>query len=101
MTFHRLLFFAESPRAPWPPNPAEYTAFAAEYKTKKAIDLTRGRFTAHSAAWSDPVEAADVTGAVCEVWWSANSDAAISYRQPGGTGRPWRAASPSPRALDP
>jgi RES domain len=56
MTFHRLLFFAESPRTPWPPNPAEYTAFAAEYKTKKAIDLTRGRFTAHSAAWSDPVD---------------------------------------------
>jgi len=56
MTFHRLLFFAESPRTPWPPNPAEYTAIAAEYKTKNAIDLTRGRFTAHSAAWSDPVD---------------------------------------------
>ena len=56
MTFHRLLFFAELPRTPWPPNPAEYTAFAAEYKTKKAIDLTRGRFTAHGAVWSDPVD---------------------------------------------
>jgi hypothetical protein len=49
MTFHRLLFFAESPDTPWPPNPAEYTAFAAEYRSKKAIDLTRGRLKAHSA----------------------------------------------------
>ena len=49
MTFHRLLFFAESPDTPWPTNPAEYTAFAAEYRSKKAIDLTRGRLKAHSA----------------------------------------------------
>lgn len=54
ITFHRLLFFAESPRTPWPQNPAEYTAFAADYRTRKAIDLTRGRFKAHGAAWSDP-----------------------------------------------
>lgn len=56
MTFHRLLFFAESPRTPWPQNPGEYTAFAAEFRTKKAIDLTRGRFRAHRAAWSNPVD---------------------------------------------
>jgi len=56
MTFHRLLFFAESPRTPWPTNPAEYTAFAAEYRTRKAIDLTRGRFKARSAAWSHPTD---------------------------------------------
>jgi RES domain len=56
MTFHRLLFFAESPLTPWPQNPAEYTAFAAEYRTKKAIDLRRGRFRAHSAAWANPVD---------------------------------------------
>jgi hypothetical protein len=54
MTFHRLLFFAESPDTPWPTNPAEYTAFAAQYRTRKAIDLTRGRFKAHSTAWSHP-----------------------------------------------
>ncbi len=52
MTFHRLLFFAESPDTPWPTNPAEYTAFAAEYRSEKAIDLTRGRFKAANAAWS-------------------------------------------------
>lgn len=55
MTFHRLLFFAESPQTPWPQNPAEYTAFTVAYGTKRAIDLTRGRFKAHSAAWSNPV----------------------------------------------
>ncbi len=56
MAFHRLLFFAESPDTPWPANPAEYTAFAAQYRTRKAIDLTRGRFKAHSAAWSHPTD---------------------------------------------
>ena len=56
MTFHRLLFFAELPRTPWPQNPAEYTAFAAEYKTNKAIDLRRGRFRAQSAAWANLVD---------------------------------------------
>jgi hypothetical protein len=56
VTFHRLLFFAESPDTPWPTNPAEYTAFAAEYRTRKAIDLTRGRFKAQSAAWSHPTD---------------------------------------------
>jgi hypothetical protein len=56
ISFHRLLFFAESPDTPWPTNPAEYTAFAAQYQTKKAIDLTRGRFEAHSAVWSHPTD---------------------------------------------
>ena len=56
MTFHRLLFFAESPHTPWPQNPAEYTAFAAEFGTNKAIDLRRGRFKAQSAAWENPVD---------------------------------------------
>jgi len=56
ITFHRLVFFAESPHTPWPQNPAEYTAFAADYRTNKAIDLTRGRLSAHRAAWSDPID---------------------------------------------
>jgi RES domain len=56
MTFHRLLFFAESPQTPWPTNPAEYTAFAAEYRTRRAIDLTRGRFRARSTIWSHPTD---------------------------------------------
>src|SRR5882757_3842114 len=44
MAFYRLLFFAESPSTPWPANPAEYTAFSARYATKKAIDLTKGKY---------------------------------------------------------
>src|SRR5579884_830624 len=54
IAFHRLLFFAESPKTPWPANPAEYTVFAAKYRTKRAIDLTRGRLGRHGAAWSHP-----------------------------------------------
>jgi len=56
ITFHRLLFFAESPETLWPMNPAEYTAFAAEYRTKKGIDLTGVRFKAQSTAWSHPTD---------------------------------------------
>ncbi|MEZ5785691.1 MAG: RES family NAD+ phosphorylase [Xanthobacteraceae bacterium] len=52
MAFHRLLFFAESPDTPWPANPAEYTAFSAEYATRKAIDLTKGKFSANRARWT-------------------------------------------------
>jgi hypothetical protein len=46
MAFYRLLFFAESPDTPWPANPAEYTAFSAEYRTKKALDLTERKYRA-------------------------------------------------------
>jgi len=51
MAFHRLLFFAESPATPWPSNPAEYTAFSAKYATRRAIDLTKGRYAAEKAKW--------------------------------------------------
>lgn len=51
ITFHRLLFFAESPATPWPANPAEYTAFSTQYATKKSIDLTKGKFASGKSAW--------------------------------------------------
>ena len=51
MAFYRLLFFAESPNTPWPSNPAEYSAFSAEYATKKAIDLTKGKYGADRTLW--------------------------------------------------
>src|SRR5271169_4137292 len=51
MAFYRLLFFAESRDTPWPANPAEYTAFSAKYATKRAIDLTKGKYKPHSAKW--------------------------------------------------
>lgn len=56
MSFYRLLFFAESPATPWPTNPAEYTAFSAEYTTKRAIDLTKGKFADHSERWTHPTD---------------------------------------------
>lgn len=40
MAFYRLLFFAESPGIPWPSDPGDYTAFAAEVVTDRSIDLT-------------------------------------------------------------
>ena len=56
MAFYRLLFFAESPDTPWPANPAEYTAFSAEYGTKKAIDLTRGKYSVDRTLWMHPTD---------------------------------------------
>jgi RES domain len=54
MAFYRLLFFAESPGASWPTNAGEYTAFAASYRTRRALDLTRPPLDADRARWTDP-----------------------------------------------
>jgi hypothetical protein len=48
IAFYRLLFFAESPQTPWPQNPGEYTAFAAEFQSACALDLTLSPFADHS-----------------------------------------------------
>lgn len=50
--FYRLLFYAESPGTPWPANPGEYTAFAADIATAKAIDLTRPPLVGDRALWT-------------------------------------------------
>lgn len=47
MAFYRLLFFAESPGTSWPQNPGEYTAFAVEIATDRALDLTASPFIDH------------------------------------------------------
>jgi hypothetical protein len=49
--FRRLLFFAESAATPWPMEAGEFTAFAAEYATASAIDLTRPPFDDRAALW--------------------------------------------------
>ena len=54
--FHRLLFFAESPATPWPANPGEHTAFAAQIATPRAVDLTRQPFARDRALWTHPVD---------------------------------------------
>ena len=38
--FHRLLFFAESSRTPWPANAGEFTAFSVRHATAQGLDLT-------------------------------------------------------------
>jgi RES domain len=56
MAFHRLLFFAESPTTPWPTNPGEYTVFAVEYGTGRALDLMAAPFNAHVTALTHPTD---------------------------------------------
>ena len=40
MSFHRLLFFAESPKTPWPQNAGEFTAFAVTFHSEHGLDMT-------------------------------------------------------------
>jgi RES domain-containing protein len=49
--FRRLLFFADSAGTAWPREAGEFTAFAAEYATPGAIDLTRPPFDDRAALW--------------------------------------------------
>lgn len=51
VAFYRTLFFAESPATPWPTNPSEYTAFAVEYRTRRAIDITKGPLASHAGLY--------------------------------------------------
>jgi len=54
LAFHRLLFFADSPATPFPRNPGEYTVFAADYATPRALDLTRPPLARRRAQWMHP-----------------------------------------------
>jgi hypothetical protein len=56
MAFHRLLFFAESPRTPWPADAGEYTAFSAEIATARLLDLTQEPLSADATIWTDLAE---------------------------------------------
>jgi hypothetical protein len=51
LCFHRLLFYFDSPGTKWPEEAGEYTAFAFEYATASAIDLTHGPFDSRSEFW--------------------------------------------------
>ena len=53
LCFARLLFFAESPDTRWPNNAGEFTAFAVEYATERAIDLTLAPFDVRAHLWMD------------------------------------------------
>jgi hypothetical protein len=50
--FARLLFYSESPATKWPPEAGEYTAFAVQYATPRAIDLWEAPFDSRRDAWT-------------------------------------------------
>src|SRR5262245_9546236 len=52
MTFHRLLFFADSPDTPWPADAGDFTAFSARYRTSAGLDLTAPPLDADRARWA-------------------------------------------------
>lgn len=54
LCFARLLFFAESPETHWPAEAGEYTAFAVDYATDLAVDLTLAPFVDRAASWMRP-----------------------------------------------
>jgi hypothetical protein len=56
LAFSRLLFFADSPHTPWPKNPGEYTAFAVEFATERAIDLTIPPLDRSRSVWRHPAD---------------------------------------------
>lgn len=49
--FWRLMFFADSPRTPWPANALEHTAFAVRFATAAAVDLTVPPLGDRGAEW--------------------------------------------------
>jgi hypothetical protein len=69
--FWRLLFYADSPDTPWPSNAGEYTAFAVQYATSRAIDLTRPPLNARRDAWMHPTKL-DECQALAEAARAAN-----------------------------
>jgi len=56
MAFYRLLFFAESPGTPWPSDPGEYTAFAADVMTDRYIDLTVSPLDRDRVRWTHLID---------------------------------------------
>jgi len=52
MAFHRLLFFAESPKTPWPLNAGEYTTFSVDFRTAAGLDLTKPPLDRDREAWT-------------------------------------------------
>ncbi len=56
IAFYRLVFFAESPDAPWPANPSEYTGFSAALETRRMVDLTTPPLDSDVALWRRPAD---------------------------------------------
>jgi len=60
--FHRLVFFAESPRTPWPERPGEFTAFSAQYTTAAGFDLMAPPLSDRHMQWTNPTDYAPCQG---------------------------------------
>ena len=56
MTFHRLLFFADSPQTPWPADAGDYTAFSVRFRTAGGLDLTAPPLDVDRARWTHPTD---------------------------------------------
>jgi hypothetical protein len=56
MTFHRLLFFADSPATPWPADAGDYTAFSSRLHTVSGLDLTAPPLDADARKWTHPID---------------------------------------------
>ena len=56
MTFHRLLFFADSPDTPWPGDAGDLTAFSVRFRTSLGIDLTAPPFDSERLRWTHPTD---------------------------------------------
>lgn len=54
--FHRVLFYRDSPQTRFPLNAAEHTAFAADYRSGRAIDLTALPLNAWADVWMHPTD---------------------------------------------
>lgn len=54
ITYHRILFFIESPYTPWPEAPLEFTAFKTRVKGDRVLDLTTHPLNKHRQAWMHP-----------------------------------------------
>jgi hypothetical protein len=54
--FHLLLFYADSPKTPFPNQPSEHTAFDVTIKTKATIDLTSKPFSDARNIWMHPTD---------------------------------------------
>ena len=56
MTFHRLMFFADSPQTPWPAGAGDLTAFSVRFRTSAGLDLTAAPFAAEHVRWAHPTD---------------------------------------------
>ncbi len=85
LTFHRLLFFADSPHTPWPTGNGDLTAFSVRIRTSAGIDLTTPPFDADRARWMHPTNFV-ACQTLADVAREADVDLLLyrSVRDPGG-----------------